>query len=68
MLQKIYVHHYYSISLFYKLAHNTTERVYSLNNDIGSVFCLYNGKKFEFIFNPELNDNNDGIHLIDFYQ
>jgi hypothetical protein len=66
MLQKVYVHHYYSKSLFYKIAHNTTNRKYHLDNTIGSVFCEYNKKNIEFIFNPKMNDNIDGYHLIDF--
>ena len=66
MLQKIYVHHFYSKSLFYKIAHNTTNRVYKLKNDIGSVYCKYADKELEFYFDPEINDNQDGYHLIDF--
>jgi hypothetical protein len=66
MLQKVYVHHYYSKSLFYKIAHNTSNRKYLIDNNIGSIFCKYNNKDLEFIFNPQLNDNEDGYHLIDF--
>jgi hypothetical protein len=66
MLHKIYVHHYYSKSLFYKIAHNTSNRTTILNNNIGSILCDYKGYNLEFIFNPELNDNDDGYHLIDF--
>jgi hypothetical protein len=66
--KKIYIHHYYSKILFYKLAHNTTDKVFKLENEKrGSVFCKYNGCEFEFVFNPEINDNDDGIHLIDFF-
>ena len=66
MLQKIYVHHFYSKSLFYKIAHNTTNRIYKLKNDIGSVYCKYADKELEFYFDPEINNNQDGYHLIDF--
>ena len=68
-LTKIYIHHFYSKILFYKLAHNTTDKVFKINEttNIGSVSCIYNNHKFEFIFNPEINDNEDGIHLIDFF-
>ena len=66
MLQKVYVHHYYTKSLFYKIAHNTLDRKYNLNKNIGSVFCNYDNVEIEFIFNPELNDNEDGYHLLDF--
>lgn len=66
---KIYVHHYYSKKLFYKLAHNSIDKRFEIDNDtqIGSVFCNYKNIEFEFYFNPELNDNIDGIHLIDFF-
>jgi len=63
---KIYVHHYYTKSLFYKLAHNTTNRIINIKNEIGNVICNYKNIELQFIFNPELNDNNDGFHLIDF--
>ena len=39
---KLYIHHYHTNTLFYKILHNTTDRVYKLNNSIGSVFCKYN--------------------------
>ena len=66
--KKIYIHHYYSKILFYKLAHNTTDKVFKLDEwKCGSVFCKYNECDFEFVFNPELNDNEDGIHLIDYF-
>jgi hypothetical protein len=68
---KIYVHHWFTDELFIKLAHNTTNRVYELSDfnfqKIGKVSCEYNDLKIEFIFNPELNDNTDGYHLIDFF-
>ena len=67
MFQKIYVHHYYTKSLFYKLAHNTTNRIYNIQNEIGDVKCNYKNIELEFIFNPKLNDNEDGYHLIDFF-
>jgi hypothetical protein len=64
--KKIYVHHYYTKSLFYKLAHNTINRTYNIKNEIGDVKCNYKNLELQFIFNPELNDNEDGFHLIDF--
>ena len=64
--KKIYVHHYYTKSLFYKLAHNTKNRIHNIHNDKGSVKCEYYDLQLEFIFEPELNDNEDGYHLIDF--
>ena len=62
---KIYIHHKYSESLFYKLAHNTTNKIFELNEDYGSVFCTYNGINFEFIFKKELSDELDGYHVLD---
>ena len=62
--KRIYVHHYYTKSLFYKLAHNTKNRIHNIHNDKGSIKCEYNDLQLEFIFEPELNDNEDGYHLI----
>jgi hypothetical protein len=68
MHKKIYVHHYFSKTLFYKLAHNSVNKIFDINsNNIGSVKCNYRNLIFEFVFNPELNDNDDGVHLIDFF-
>lgn len=64
---KIYVHHYYSKTLFYKLAHNTTDRVCDIVDNIGIVWCKYKNIPIELIFNPELHDKSDGYHLIDFF-
>ena len=68
---KIYVHHWFTDELFIKLAHNTTDRIYNLTDfnfqKIGIVKCKYNNIDLEFVFNPELNDNNDGYHLLDFF-
>jgi len=66
MLHKIYVHHYYTKSLFYKLAHNTTDRVINIKDNIGNITCKYKNIDLEFIFNPVLNDSTDGYHLLDF--
>jgi hypothetical protein len=63
---KFYIHHFYSISLFYKLFHKTTNRIYNLHNNIGSIKCSYDDNEIELIFNPEINDNDDGYHLLDF--
>ena len=62
---KIYVHHYYTQQIFYLLAHNTTDRVFGIQNNLGFVKCKYNNIEFEFVFNPELSDEMDGYHLID---
>lgn len=66
---KIYVHHYFSKSLLYKLSHNSTNRRFEIDNStqLGSVYCTYKNIQIEFYFNPQINDNNDGIHLIDFF-
>jgi hypothetical protein len=66
---KIYVHHYYSKKILYKLAHNSINKRFEIDESthIGSVFCTYNNVEFEFYFNPEINDNTDGIHLLDFF-
>lgn len=64
---KIYIHHYYSDSIFYKFAHNTKNRIFDIKNNEGSVFCDYNGIEMEFIFKPEISDEKDGYHLLDFF-
>lgn len=66
---KIYVHNYFSTPFFITLAHNSTNRVFDLdeNGKVGNVTCKYKRFEFEFVFNPILNDNSDGYHLIDFF-
>lgn len=64
-MKKIYVHHIYSKLLFNKLAHNTINRVFDFKNNI--INCELNSIKYQFIFNEELNDNDDGIHIIDYF-
>lgn len=65
----IYVHHYFSKSLFYKLAHNTLDRDYNIDEitSTGYVICKYKENNIKFIFEPTINDNTDGIHIIDFF-
>lgn len=68
MLKIIYIHHFYSKSLFYKIAHNTTDRVFSINeNNTGFVNAKYKENEIKFIFDPIINDNEDGLHLMDFW-
>ena len=63
---KIYIHHYYTEDIFYKLAHNTTDKEFNIINELGSVKCKYKGTEIEFIFKIEMSDENDGYHLLDF--
>jgi hypothetical protein len=64
----IYIHHFFSKSLFYKIAHNTTNRVFSIDeNNTGFVNAKYKENEIKFIFDPIINDNKDGFHLIDFW-
>lgn len=68
MKKIIYIHHFFSKALFYKIAHNTTERVFNIDeNGIGFVEVNYKGNEIKFIFNPIINYNNDGLHLVDFF-
>ena len=62
---KIYVHHLYTTTLFYKIAHNTTNRRNVLINNKGSVFCTYNNLNLEFIFDDIIHHNTDGLHIFD---
>jgi hypothetical protein len=63
---KIYIHHYYTEDIFYKLAHNTIDREFNIINEAGSVKCKYKGTEIEFIFKIEMSDETDGYHLLDF--
>ena len=65
---KIYIHHYYNKSIFYKLAHNTTNRIFNIkDNNEGSIFCEYNNVKLEFIFKQDISFEEDGIHILDYF-
>jgi len=66
--KKIYIHHFFSEILFYKIAHNTTNKKFEINdNKVGKVHAQYGGVNLEFIFNPLIGDEKDGYHVIDFY-
>jgi hypothetical protein len=64
---KIYIHHPYQKSIFYKLAHNTTNRKYFIENGEGSVFCKYKNIDVEFIFKKEISFEDDGYHMLDYF-
>jgi len=64
---KIYVHHLYQKSIFYKLAHNTTNREYFIENNEGRVFCKYKNIDVEFIFKKEISFESDGYHILDYF-
>ena len=64
---KIYIHHPYQKSIFYKLAHNTTNREYFIENNEGSVFCKYKNIDVEFIFKKEISFEDDGYHILDYF-
>ena len=60
---KIYIHHLYNKALDYKFTHNLDQ----VNREGNIVSGRYSGTDFEFVFDPELNDNPDGYHLLDWY-
>lgn len=64
---KIYIHHPYQKSIFYKLAHNTTNREYFIENNEGSVFSKYKNTDVEFIFKKEISFEDDGYHMLDYF-
>jgi hypothetical protein len=64
---KLYVHNYFSNTIFNIIALNTTNRVYNIIDDIGDVICYYNDTKIQLVFNPTFNDNTDGYHIIDIF-
>ena len=67
---KVYIHHKYNKPLFFRFAHNTTNRVFFDNETNGDVEveCEYKGKKIKFIFTEEFNNNEDSFHIIDYYE
>lgn len=67
MIKKIYIHHFYSEQTFFKLFHNTKNRIFKIENQRGSIFCDYNSVQLEIVFDPDLNDNDDGLHLLDYW-
>lgn len=64
---KLYIHHYYQKSIFYKIAHNTTDREYFIENGEGVVKCKYNGVDIEIIFKQEISFEDDGYHILDYF-
>jgi hypothetical protein len=64
---KLYIHHYYQKSIFYKIAHNTTDREYFIENGEGIVKCKYNGVNIEIIFKQEISFEDDGYHILDYF-
>lgn len=64
---KIYIHHFFSEILFYKLFHNTTNRVFNIENEVGTVNFKYGEIEFECVFDPVINNNEDGEHLLDYF-
>jgi hypothetical protein len=64
---KIYIHHPYQKSIFYKLAHNTTNREYFIKNNKGSIFSKYKNVDIEFIFKQEISFEDDGYHMLDYF-
>lgn len=64
---KIYIHHPYQKSIFYKLAHNTTDREFFIENNEGSVVCKYKNIDIKFIFKREISFEDDGYHMLDYF-
>ena len=62
---KLYIHHYYTEDIFYKLAHNTTNKEFNIIDRVGDVKCKYKDTEIEFIFKIEMSDETDGYHLLD---
>ena len=67
---KIYIHHKYNKQLFYRFGHNTTNRIFQINesNGSGNVLCEYMGNPIEFIFTEDFNNDKTAFHIIDYYE
>lgn len=64
---KIYIHHSYQKSIFYKIAHNITNCNYSIIDNDGSVTGNYKGVDFEFVFKNDISFEEDGYHVLDYF-
>jgi hypothetical protein len=64
---KLYIHHYYQKSIFYKIAHNTTNREYFIENNEGVIKCKYKNVDLELIFKQEISFEDDGHHILDYF-
>jgi hypothetical protein len=64
---KLYIHHYYQKSIFYKIAHNTTNREYFIENNEGVIKCIYKNVDLELIFKQEISFEDDGYHILDYF-
>lgn len=64
---KIYVHHAYQKSIFYKLAHNTINRTHRKINDVDIIDCVYKDVNFQIIFKNEISFEEDGYHILDYF-
>lgn len=64
---KIYIHHSYRKSIFYKIAHNVTNCNYSIIDNEGSIVGKYNGIDFEFVFKNDISFEEDGYHVLDYF-
>jgi len=65
---KIYIHHDWNKSLFYKMFHNTTNINLQVIGDKSAVVeCTYNNQNLNLVFDRVIHDNSDGYHLIDWF-
>jgi len=64
---KIYIHHSYQKSIFYKVAHNTINRKYSSSDGVDIIDCQYKGVDFQFIFKNQISFEEDGHHILDYF-
>jgi hypothetical protein len=64
---KLYIHHYYQKSIFYKIAHNTVDREYFIENGEGVIKCKYNGVDIQIIFKQDISFEDDGYHVLDYF-
>jgi len=62
---KFYIYHLYGDKIFSIIGHNTTDRIYDINekSGFGSIKCKYYSTDIEFVFTDNTT-NTDGYHLI----
>lgn len=64
---KLYVHHRYNESLYYKLVHNTTDKEFIETGEKTTINLKYKNKNIQIVFKEEMSFEDDGYHVLDFF-
>ena len=64
---KLYIHHPYQKSIFYKIGHNTTNRIHTIDDDVHTIICKYKNTDLELVFKSDISFEDDGYHILDYF-